>query len=229
MQQGQQKGGLASYKDKDFALSLLHSSLKTYRLLQCVFDLLSVTILRKVVRNISVYSGFNNNILQALEKKLSNATESSKVMAVAIDEMFIKEGLTYDRHKDAMEGFSEGSSQLASHAIAFMVRGITEKWKQPIGYFLSSGPMSGKDMKKLLFECIKKLHDIGVRVLVTVGGKGSNNRHLFETDLGITVNHPYFMDGTNIVFVMYDPPHLIKNVRNKLKKHGLTIKTKKIL
>ena len=228
------RGRRWTYKDKAFALSLLHSSPKTYRLLRRIFDLPSVKTLKNAMKNIDVKSGFNDAILQALEKKLANRPETSKFVSIVIDEMAIKEGLSYDSGRDVIEGFSEGvtkTNQLANHAIAFMVKSIVDNWKQPIGYFLSSGPMSGNDMKILLLECISKLHSIGLKVLVIIGDQGSNNRNLFENSkqLGITVNQPFFMVGDHKIFVMYDLPHLIKNVRNNLKKHGLVVNGKDIL
>ena len=43
------------------------------------------------------------------------------------------------------------------------------KWKQALGHFLSSGPMKGADMKKLVIDCIQKLKAVGLKVLVVVG------------------------------------------------------------
>ena len=62
-------------------------------------------------------------------KKLASAPQSSKVVAVAFDEMSVKEGLTYDRTHDTIEGFRDGTTknnELASHTIAFIVRGIVK-------------------------------------------------------------------------------------------------------
>ena len=140
--------------------------------------------------------------------------------------MSIKEGVSYDSGRDLLEGLDEGLERgkvLANHAIGFMVRDLTEKWKQPIGYFLSSGPMSGKEMKSLLLDCIAKLKKIGPTVLVVTGDQGSNNRNLFEKHLGVNSDQPFFITDDQKVFVMYDPPYLIKNVRNNFKKHGFVI------
>lgn len=226
------KGRRWTYKDKALALSLLHSSPKTYRLLRRIFDLPSVATLKLAMKNIDVRPGFNDVILQALGKKLANRPTSAKIVTLVIDEMAIKEGLSYDSGKDVIEGFSDGvtkTNELANHAIVFMVKAIVEKWKQAIGFFLCSGPMSGSDMKTLLMECISKLKNIGLKVLVMIGDQGSNNRNLFETQLAITKDQPFFMHDTDKIFVMYDPPHLVKNVRNNLKKHGLTVSGKDIM
>ena len=126
-----------------------------------------------------------------------------------------------------MEGFATDSTkEMADHAIAFMVKGLFDKWKQPIGCFLSRGPMSSSLMKSHVLDCLTKLDNIGLVVTVIVCDQGSNNRNLFEKQLGITVEEPYFLHNNREVFCMYDPPHLLKNIRNNLKKHGFVVKDK---
>ena len=177
--------------------------------------------LKQMMRNIAVYLVFNdNNILCALEKKLAKVPDNCKVVFLVIDDMAIKGGVSYDNGRDLIEGFCEGQKGgkvLANHAIAFMVRGIREKWKQPIGYFLSSGPMKGDEMKELVMECISKLKAIGLTVVVLICDQGSNNRNLFEKHLKVSIDKPYFIHDSQTIFTMYDPPHLVKNIRNNFR------------
>ena len=42
---------------------------------------------------------------------------------------------------------------------AFMVRGLALKWKQPIGYFLSSGPIKPAILDSLVKECLDKFEN----------------------------------------------------------------------
>ena len=178
--------------------------------------------------NVRIYPGFNEHILDALRLKTAQLPALSKLVVLAIDEMAIKEGLSYDSGRDVIEGFSK-NKELANHALVFMVRGIKDKWKQAIGNFLSSGPMSGECMEELIRKCITKLHDIGLTVILGVSDQGSNNQNLFQTILKVTTEKPYFYHNDAKVFVMYDPPHLLKNVRNNFKKHGYTIDGNDIL
>ena len=145
-----------------------------------------------------------------------------------------KESLIYNVEKDEIEGYEDFGSlgrtkYVANHAIAFLVRGLATKWKQPVGYFLSSGPISGETLKNVLLECIEKLVNIGLSVKLVVCDQGSNNRRLFETLLGATIEKPYFMATEKKIFVLYDPPHLVKSIRNNLKKHGFKVNEVKIL
>ena len=101
------------------------------------------------------------------------------VTSKLLDEMSIKVGVTYDNHQDSVKGFGHG--QLANYALVFMVRGFTDKWKLPIGYFLSSGPMKGATMQQLLSECITELHAIGLTVMLVICDQGATNVNLFES------------------------------------------------
>ena len=180
------------------------------------------------MQKISVYPGFNENIMKALRQKVALQSDQERLYAVVMDEMAIKEALLYNAEMDALEGFEDfgrlGKTKfVANHALVFMVRGLTSKWKQPVGYFLSSGPMTGATMKELLCECIQKVTDVGLNVKVLIGDQGSNNRNLFEKVLGASPKKPYFTASEKKVFVLYDPPHLLKSIRNNLKKHGFSV------
>ena len=225
------KGFRWTVKDKSFALSIYHSGPKTYRLLKKVFSLPSIATLKRVMRRVKVYPGFNDAILEALRMKTQSLPASSKIVVLVIDEMAIKEGLSYDQGRDVIEGFAEGlerTHQLANHAIAFMVRGVIEKWKQCFGYFLSCGAMPGGEIKELVFQAIRKLRSIGLTVLALISDQGTNNQNLFETNLKMTREKPYFFLDDSKVFLLYDPPHLLKSVRNNFKKWGYTMDGKDV-
>ncbi len=126
--------------------------------------------------------------------------------------MATEESLTYDKARDIVDGFCSSEHHLANHAIAFMVKGVSQKWKQPVGYFLSSGPMGGTEMKGHWLKCLDKLQDIGLDVKRVVCDQGSNNRNLYQKQLGVPVDKPYFTHNGKKVYIMYDPPHLLKNI-----------------
>ena len=229
VKQGMKKGQGRRWtvKDKTFALSLLHSSPKTYRMLRTVFALPSVATLKLLMRRVQIYPGINAHILDALKLKLSAVPQSHRLVTLALDEMAIKEAVNYDAATDMVEGFSvelERSNMLANHANVFMLRGLIEKWKQPIGYYLSSGPMSGDVMVKLLRQCITKLLAVNIRPVAVVLDLGSNNRNMYYKHLHVMVDKPYFFIGDVKVFVLFDPPHLLKCVRNNLKNHGFEVR-----
>ena len=82
------------------------------------------------------------------------------MLPLVFDEMSIKQSLVYNEGTDSVEGFEDfgnlGQTRyIANHATAFMVRGLASKWKQPVGYFLSSGPIKAKILQSLTRQCIK--------------------------------------------------------------------------
>ena len=93
------KGQRWTPKDKALALSLLHSSPKTYKLLQRIFKLPSVKTLSRCMQTIDVKPGFNTNILEGLKQKVASMAEVSKMYVICIDEMVIKESLSCNVNK----------------------------------------------------------------------------------------------------------------------------------
>ena len=226
--QRKKKGVRWGENDKATALSLFHSSPKAYRLLKGIFVLPSVSTLRRCMRQVSVYPGFNENILQALKLQVSSMPSTSSLCAIVFDEMSIKESVNYNKERDEVEGLEDfgsgGKSQyIANHATVFLVRGLIAKWKQPLGYFLSSGPIESNMLHSLMLECIDKAEQIGLKVKVVLGDQGSNNRKLFNKCCNVTESEPFFLHNGKKIFALHDPPHLLKNIRNNFKKSGFVI------
>ena len=61
--------------------------------------------------------------------------------------------------------------------------------------------------------------ELGLEVKTVVCDQGSNNVKAVKA-LGVSEDRPYFWHGDNKIFLIYDPPHLIKSIRNNLKKSG---------
>ena len=95
--------------------------------------------------------GFSDSVLEALKVKVNGMDCRDKNVVLVFDEMSIEEGLLYNVGRDIIERFEDfghiGQTRyIANHAIVFMIRGLASKWKQPIGYFLSSGPIRAKTL-----------------------------------------------------------------------------------
>ena len=110
----------------------------------------------------NIKPGFNASVLKALKMKAKNMHPRDCNVVLAFDEMSIKEGLVYNPRSNIIEGFEDygGIGQtryIANHSIAFMVRGLASKWKQPIGNFLSSGQRKPTILDSLVKECLGKL------------------------------------------------------------------------
>jgi len=56
-------------------------------------------------------------------------------------------------------------------------------------------------------------------VICTICDSGTNNVAALKS-LGVTENTPYFLVGNDRIYAVFDPPHLLKCLRNMLKIHG---------
>ena len=185
------------------------------------------TLLRDL-QKMNIKPGFSGSVIDALTLKVQAMDPIDRNVALVFDELSIKQGLVYNEGTDSVEGFEDfgdvGQSRyIANHAIAFMVRGLASKWKQPVGYFLSSGPIKATILRSLTKQCIDKIDKTGLNVVALVCDQGSNNRSFIQHLERVTIEKPYIMHCNKQVFVFYDPPHLLKNVRNNLKKADLRV------
>ena len=68
-----------------------------------------------------------------------------------------------------------------------------------------------------------------MKVKIIDGDQDSYNCSLYQTHLKVDVKKPYFIHRDEKIFAMYDPPHLIKSVRNNFKKHGFQVDGKDVI
>ena len=141
-------------EDKMLALSIFFHSRKAYKILSQLFILLSVRTLLRDLQKMNIKPGFSQSVLDALTLKVHAMHPTDRNVALVFDEMSIKQSLVYHEGTDSVEGFEDfgnlGQTRyIANHATTFMVRGLASKWKQPVGYFLSSGPIKAQILQSL--------------------------------------------------------------------------------
>ena len=146
-------------------------------------------------------------------------------VSLVFDDMSITimQALLYNEKCNTIEGFEDfgfigQTKYIPNHAIAFVVRGLASKWKHPLGYFLSSVPIKSTILKSLTKECTGKLEKTGLNVVAIVWDQGSNNRDFLCQMENATLKKPYIKYGGKKIFMLYDPPHLVKTIQNNLKK-----------
>jgi DNA transposase THAP9 len=108
-----------------------------------------------------------------------------------------------------------------------MARGLKTKWKQPLAYFLVSNTTSAERLKLFVEHCIMKLSAANFNTVCVICDQGSTNQQMFKL-FGISQDKPYATVDSRIVHFMFDPPHLLKSVRNNLMKHDLELNGKLI-
>ena len=220
-------------KDKMLCLSIFYQSRKAYKLLARIFKLPSISTLKRTLRKSNVYPGFTEKIFEALAVKVKSMSDHDRQCTLIFDEIALKSEVTYDASRDKLEGFEDfgslgQSKYIANYATVFMIRGLKAKWKQALGYFLSSGPTPPETLRNLVFQCIEKLQHIGLDVRIVLCDQGPNNRCFMEKKIAISAEKPYFYINNVKIYAMYDPPHLMKSIRNNLMKQGFKLEEKDI-
>jgi len=155
-------------------------------------------------------------------------SEKDKECVLAFDEMALKTKFVYNKDRDCIDGFEDlgllGTTQYhCNHALVFMLQGISSKWKQPLGYFLLNVSVKAPILNKLVQSCLDKLLKIGLLPVALVCDQGATNRCFLESMYNVSVEWPYILHQNRKIFVVYDPPHLLKNIRNNLKNHDFTV------
>jgi DNA transposase THAP9 len=226
------KGRRFSNEMKLLALNLHNLGARAYRFLTQIMALPSKTSLSLWLHSLPCEPGFNNELFCALQHKVESFSVRDKVCALLIDEMSLKSGLLYDPATDMIigyEDYGEGIgryNKVATSALVFMLRGLASNWKQPLSYVLTSSTCNMCYLKKLLLLCLTKLSDIGLTVKVIISDQGSNFQQLVK-DLGVSISEPYFIFNNEKYYYMFDPPHLLKSIRNNLYKHSFVFNQKK--
>ena len=228
------KGRRWTFKDKSVALSIYFHSKRAYKVLGKIFKLPSKSTLSKILQGSGISPGISDKVMHALKIKANQMSIEDRQCVLLFDEMSLKYGLTYNPHGDFIEGFENygnfGSTQhISNHALCFMVRGLKQKWKQPLAYFLSSNTTPSQTLKCITKSIITQLTDINLNVRVLICDQGSSNRSFLETNEHVNSTQPYFYVNNQKIFVMYDPPHLLKSIRNNLCSTGFLLDGKQIL
>ena len=65
---------------------------------------------------------------------------------------------------------------------------------------------------------IEQLKSLDLTIKAVICDQGSNNCSVFR-NLGVAADKPYFHHLESEILVMFDPPHLLKNIGNNLLKH----------
>ena len=209
---------------KLLALSLYSYGPKAYRFLSQMFALPSRSTLSVWLQSLQIMPGFSRELLQAIAYKCRCLQPRDRVCVLMIDEMSLKRFLSYDRCNDLVVGYEDygvgydRKKLEVTSALVFMVRGLALNWKQPVGYVLTQSACNGQTVFTLLCECLDILFDIGLDVKVIISDQGSNFTQMTGR-LGVTIEKPFFTHAGRVYFYMYDPPHLLKSVRNNLFKY----------
>ncbi|XP_023233745.1 uncharacterized protein LOC111633412 [Centruroides sculpturatus] len=124
--------------------------------------------------------------------------------------MSINSSLSYDPQTDYLEGYEDFGEDIASQPIEAPAR---HQCDQAMVFMIK-----GHRIKDLLCNIIKCLQEVGLVPKAIVCDQGANNMKMRKL-LGVTAEKPFIEINDEKIYFFHDLPHLIKSVRNNLKKY----------
>ena len=177
----------------------------------------------------------DQQLLKLIKQRKPN--HLAKYVILLVDEMYLKEGLVYEKSTGALVGFTDlggvtqklleyeqmlsgnGTQlrQLAKTMMVIMVWGVFTDIHFPYAQFPMASP-KGSDIFPLIWRAIDRLECNDLKVIgVTCDGASVNRRFLklHGNSLTYKTNNIY-SDDNRSVFFFIDPPHLLKTIHNAL-------------
>lgn len=217
-------------QEKIMALSLYKQGPRCYRLLSKAFVLPSPLTLSRMIALADIRAGVNTKLFNVMLKKVQNLKSDDKLCVLLFDEIALNPHFEYNRRKDTISGFVTNGqikqNKIADHALVFMIRGVLRNYKQPVAYTFCSGSTKKEELVVLITDIIRQLRKVGFRVLATICDQGTCNvsciNHLVAKTRAeclkrnnVHKRQIFEIDGEEVI-PLYDPPHLIKGIRNNL-------------
>ncbi|SMN01853.1 hypothetical protein SPONN_126 [uncultured Candidatus Thioglobus sp.] len=184
--------------------------------------------------------GIHSDLNEQLKKEaaIESLPESQRYVALLIDEMKIKEDLVYDKYSGHIIGFTslgdlndimscleQGCEEevlhpsLSKYILVLMVRGIFFRLEFPYAHFGTEGA-TGDFLFPIIWDAIRQLECIGLKVICVTGDGASPNRKFFRMHgekgaITYKTHNPFADPKENRpLFFVSDPPHLVKTTRN---------------
>lgn len=137
--------------------------------------------------------------------------------------------LHFDNNAGEIIGFEDNgwgrTQNFADHALVFMVKGITKKYKQPISYTFCKSTTKKHDLANQIKTIIQGITSTGLNVIATICDQGTTNcaainilkmdtkQYYLQNNQSYDIDRFYEINcnGERIKVVhLYDPPHLLK-------------------
>lgn len=216
-----------------FCFTLHYYSPRAYEYLRETFNqhLPTARTLRSWYSAIDAVSGLTEASFDALKQRADDKKKCNEnerlLVGLVHDAMFIRQHSQWDKAGKKYLGHNMTRNEadiclpLASQALVYMVCGIEEDFKLPIGYYLNNGS-NAQEVADAIKMIMRKLSDAGV-TLVSITYDGATENIAAGRLLGATLEKPYILntfDEDNKVYLILDTPHMLKLVRNCLANKG---------
>ncbi|KAJ1523123.1 hypothetical protein ONE63_001016 [Megalurothrips usitatus] len=200
---------------------------------QQILSLPSLRTTRKITQLVDLDCGFHETspFVRILQDFSSNMPETHRIVGFGWDEtelvpcLTLKDGtlIGYEDYGFDDCGNRDRTEKLADKLLVVHVKGLFTPWHYPIAYAFASRQTSKERLRRLLLQLIRAVTQMGLRVWFFCCDQGSSNTalmHLLEREFphvqnGVRRQGSMCIDG-NIIYVTFDPAHMIKCFRNLL-------------
>lgn len=195
----------------------------------------SVSTIRKWCSSINREPGFSGEAFDLLKLKAIEASSAGKEIYTCLmfDEMHMRQHQQYDNYKDDVVGHVNYGTNIihnndekpvfATQALVYMVTGVEEKFKLPVGYFLVDG-LKKEEKAALTQEVLLLLSKTGVKVIgLTFDGLEGNVAMCKEMGVDFEGEQPFIQNphSDDKIFIFLDACHMLKLARNCLARNGV--------
>ncbi|KAH6944764.1 hypothetical protein HPB50_004968 [Hyalomma asiaticum] len=168
---------------------------------------------------------------ERLMHEASLLSHKPHMASLIIDEASIKPKCIYDRKSDTVFGIRDKpentascskNETLANRVLCFVLHGITTSYKIPCSYYFTK-QLNGRDLYAWTKDVIAAVEDCGF-VIIRIATDNYSANTMFKLmgngSLSTVVKHPH--DIERIIFLSFDPCHVLKNVRSQFLEREFT-------
>lgn len=226
---------------RQFCIALYYYSPNGYRYIRHVFhkNLPDPRTIRGWLQSVESGPGVTSTALDSLKLKAEEYKKFDKQLLVSLmkDEIYIKKKIDYNEVDHQFEGFVSCNDRNQSDELnenqqkrlpvaktAMVYMAVGKDFKIPVAYFFLSG-LNAYSSAALTQLVIKSINNTGAKVIsLTQDGPRENITMAKLLGADFPNDKPYFpspTDPNDKIYVILDPPHMLKLSRGCLKHHQL--------
>nr|XP_015840342.1 PREDICTED: uncharacterized protein LOC107399152 [Tribolium castaneum]XP_015840343.1 PREDICTED: uncharacterized protein LOC107399152 [Tribolium castaneum]XP_015840344.1 PREDICTED: uncharacterized protein LOC107399152 [Tribolium castaneum] len=191
----------------------------------------SVGTLKATLRRVPIQPGICKPIFQVLKRQIAQMkNKRNSFCTIVFDEISFQPHLDYLCDEVRIIGFEDDgwrqTKDIADHVCVFMLRGIYKRWKQPVAFAFCKSSIKAENIVRLYKEVVKEATEAGLNVIASICDQGTNNVKAINLLLDYTRREASLKDeevlngvikiDNQTIIPLFDPPHLLKSLRNNL-------------
>nr|CAI5855990.1 unnamed protein product [Callosobruchus analis] len=179
----------------------------------------SIRTLQRRLQNLKFDHGVLDEVFQFLKIKISSFESHEKDCILVLDEMAITPGKIFDTSLNKYLGgvTLPGHTGIASHVLAFMLGGLSKRWKQIVGYYFTGDSVNGAVFQDIINSIFERAQDLQLNIVSVKSDMGACNQALWKvwgisagrhSPINSKIRHP--LNENKFLHIFADVPHYLK-------------------